>query len=155
MKSKISASQFSERLEYRTRSGNAIYLGPIAFLNLFFNQTTETFYGSFGSGWFELTNNNFNRVPFVIDGTFTTNDAGQTLVDYEIKTNYYGFFWIHGITLLVMALNLPFIFLPDAGPRIIVNIVIVSIFVLRYFAIYHKKKELEEDFIEIFEINYN
>jgi hypothetical protein len=150
MTSKISTSQFSERLEYRTRYGNPVYWGPIAFLNLFFNQTTETFYGDFGPGWFELSNNNFNRVPFVIAGNYTKNND-ETTVTYEIRTNYYGFFCIHTITFLVIAMNIHFIFAVES-PQIIVNIIIVLIFLLRYFAIYHKKRGLEKDFLEIFEI---
>lgn len=151
MTSKISTSQFSERLEYRTRYGNPVYWGPIAFLNLFFNQTTETFYGDFGPGWFELSNNNFNRVPFVIAGNYNKNDD-ETNVTYEIRTNYYGFFCIHAITFLVIAMNIHFIFKAAESPQIILNIIIVLIFLLRYFAIYHKKKGLEKDFLEIFEI---
>ena len=154
MTSKLNTDLFNKRLQYRTRNGYPFYMGPLQFLSLFFNQTKHSFVGAFDDEDFELSNNSFYRIPFVIAGTYKENKNGETEVKYKMKTNYYSFFWIHTVTILVVSINLNYI-LRGADPIVLINILIILIFLLRYIAIYQKKNELEESFIEIFEITYN
>ncbi|WP_395052261.1 hypothetical protein [Flavobacterium sp.] len=151
MTSKLNSKLFSDRLNYTTRIGNPFFMGPILFFNLFLNQTKNTFFGRFDSSSFKLTNNSYLRTPFIIVGTYDKNDS-QTLVNYTIKTNYYTFFWIHLITVFIVLINLPFILLNEISLETFIRIVIIAIFFIRYINIYQKRKELNESFIEIFEL---
>ncbi|SHH31729.1 hypothetical protein [Flavobacterium johnsoniae] len=155
MTSNISTSLFKKRLEYRTKNGYPFYMGPFQLLSLFLNQTTHTFIGAFDDLHFQLSNNSFYRIPFVIVGTYKENEVGKTVVKYEMKTNYYSFFWIHLITVLILLVNLEFILRLGSSALTLINVLIILISFCRYIAIYHKKKEFEENFIEIFEITYN
>lgn len=152
MTSRINAQLFNERLKYSVRIGNPVLMGPFRFLDLFFNQTKHTFYGNFDSSNFKFTNNSYYRTPFYIEGTYSEKNNEESEVDYEIKTNFYSFFLSHTLTLLVLVQNLPFIFINEITPEACIRLMVVFIFLLRYFAIYAKKKGLEDDFIETFDV---
>lgn len=152
MTSRINALLFNERLKYSVRVGNPVFMGPFRFLDLFFNQTKHTFYGNFDSSNFKFTNNSYYRTPFYIEGTYSEKNNEESEVDYEIKTNFYSFFLSHALTLMVLVKNLPPVLINETSPDTYIRLMVVFFFLLRYFAIYAKKKELEEDFIETFDV---
>lgn len=152
MTSKLDTSFFYERLDYRTRYGDPFFISPISFAKRFFNPTGNTFYGTYNEYTFELTNNSFYRTPFVIDGNYIKNSNGETEIEYTVRPCSFRLFLVHTISTILFLLYFPqIIFLPGTIHFFWSVFVMVIIFA-RYLKIYQKKKEIEKDFNEIFEI---
>ncbi len=156
MTSKLGLSDFKNRLSNHTKIGDPKIKGtPFAIFTIF-GQSGKKFYGDFDNSSFQLTENaSFFPLPYVIKGTFKSQNNSETRLSYKIKPIWFGFLWVR--ILPILALILINGILLTQNQRIETEIIlIINIFLLFMFLpiliLNYKKKRMEKEFREIFKI---
>ncbi|KQX15420.1 hypothetical protein [Flavobacterium sp. Root420] len=155
MVSKLSLSEFRERLKNNTEIGSPkLKLSPFGIANGFTG--TKPFYGLFDDKSFRLTLNSAVSPSFyIIKGKYKITN-NQLKVDYIMEPgNQFQLIWArYSPIILILAINIFFLFFARGLRR---ASTIVNLFLL-FMAFYsrwneeRKRKKLEEKFISIFEI---
>lgn len=156
MKSKLSLSEFRRRLKNNTQIGSPkLKLSPFAIFTIF-DGKSKLFYGLFDDNDFRLTIN-YLATPtfFILKGNYKIiNDKLE--VTYTIEPHpkvtlfwvkYFPFFGVIIMnSLLISAGNAPLeLFM-------LLNVFLIFIFFYSRWDIKRKRKNIEQKFIEIFEI---
>ena len=157
MQSNINLAEFRNRLKNNTKIGHPkLKLSPFAMF-LMFGDSSKIFYGLFDDHSFSLTSN-FRTSPtyFILRGSYKTQN-GKLKIKYDIapRYKYQIYWWIFVPILGFIVFN--YLLLsgknkPDSEVPIIVNLFLMFMVIYGYLSITWKRKKLEKNFIEIFEI---
>ena len=157
MQSNINLAEFRNRLKNNTKIGHPkLKLSPFAMF-LVFGDSSKIFYGLFDDHSFSLTSN-FRTSPtyFILRGSYKTEN-GKLKIKYDIapRHKYQIYWWIFVPILGFIVFN--YLLLsgknkPDSEVPIIVNLFLMFMVIYGYLSITWKRKKLEKNFIEIFEI---
>ncbi|WP_316634508.1 hypothetical protein [uncultured Flavobacterium sp.] len=156
MTSKLSLSEFRTRLQNNTEIGSPkLKLGPFSIFTLF-DGTSKLFYGLFDDKSFRLTmNSTMSPTFFIIKGRYKiTNRTLAVNYNIEPSPKFY-LTWIKWVPIFAgVTMNLLLIFSEEVPKElyILVNIVIVFIIFYSRWDTKHKRKNMEQKFIKIFEI---
>ena len=155
MESRLSISEFRERLKNNTEIGSPkVALGQVRIFPL--SGAIKSFYGFFDDNSFNLTvNSKKASTHFIVRGKYE-NVNNRLIVDYIVEpSNKYQQFWAYySPIILILAINIFFLFFARGLRR---ASTIVNLFLL-FMAFYsrwneeRKRKKLEQKFISIFEI---
>ncbi len=156
MKSKLNITEFRNRLKDNTKIGRPDTQISLGIFSIFF-LSSKKFYGNFDDSTFLLTiNYNFTSGFYILKGEYQN-------IDHKLKLNYIiepisktSFIWIKYFPFVALIGFNCFFFLnlkniPNEI-NIIFNSFIVFIIFFSRWDIKRKKKNLEQKFIEIFEI---
>ncbi len=155
MVSKISITEFRERLIKNTKYGNPKIKGtPFAVFSIS-RDSKKSFYGTYNEAKFELTKNStLFPIPFIIYGEINSTNNTQTEIFYEVKTIGFGYYWIKYMPLFgILLFNL--ILYTESTPLeiyAIVNPILFSFTIISRFYMWRKKNKLITDFERVFEI---
>ncbi|TPG45109.1 hypothetical protein [Flavobacterium pectinovorum] len=156
MESKLSLSEFRTRLVNNTQIGSPkLKLSPFSIFTIF-NGTSKPFYGLFDDKSFRLTlNSTINPTFFIIKGRYKIQNRAL-VVNYNIEPcpKFY-LTWIKWIPIFVGgAMNLLLFFSKETPKEVymLVNIVIALMIFFSRWDTKEKRKNIEENFIKIFEI---
>ncbi|CAD0007857.1 hypothetical protein FLAT13_04078 [Flavobacterium salmonis] len=157
MKSKLSITEFRNRLKDNTKIGRSDIQLSLGIFSIFF-LSSKIFYGEFDHSTFRLTiNYNFTSGFYIIKGKYQN-------IDNKLKLNYIiepmsriGIIWIKCFPFVALiGFNCFYFFNLKNVPNeinILFNSFIAFIIFFSRWDIKRKKKNLEQKFIEIFEIN--
>jgi len=155
MQSKLSLSDFRERLKNNTEIGSL--KGKWGQVRLFpLSGAVKPFYGFFDDNSFSLTVNSLkSSTYFIVKGKYKMGNNGVEVM-YNVESgNKYQQFWVYySPIILILAINIFFLFFARGLRR---ASTIVNLFLL-FMAFYsrwneeRKKKKLEQKFVNIFEI---
>ena len=155
MQSKLSLSDFRERLKNNTEIGSL--KGKLGQVRLFpLSGAVKPFYGFFDDNSFSLTVNSLkSSTYFIVKGKYKMGNNGVEVM-YNVESgNKYQQFWVYySPIILILAINIFFLFFARGLRR---ASTIVNLFLL-FMAFYsrwneeRKKKKLEQKFVNIFEI---
>ena len=155
MQSKLSLSDFRERLKNNTEIGSPkAVLGQVRVFPLY--GAVKTFYGIFDDNSFTLTVNSLKASTYyIIKGKYKTDNNGVEVL-YSVESgNKYQQFWIYySPIILILAINIFFLFFAR-GLRRASTIVNLFLLFLAFYSRWNeerKKKKLEQKFVRIFEI---
>lgn len=156
MKSKLNIIEFRNRLKENTKIGRPELQLSLGILSIFF-PSSKSFYGNFDDSTFRLTKNyNFTSGFYLLKGKYQN-------IDNKVKLNYIiepmskiGIIWLKYFPFIAMiGFNSFFFFNIKNTPNdiyIVFNLFIVFIIFYSRWDIKRKKKNLEQKFTEIFEI---
>lgn len=155
MESKLSLSEFRERLKNNTEIGTSkVAFGQIRIFPIC--GPIKPFYGFFDDTSFSLTvNSKKSATHFIVKGKYESFN-NRLKVDYIVESsNKYQQFWrYYSPIILILAINIFFLFFARGLRR---ASTIVNLFLL-FMAFYsrwneeRKRKKLEQKFIQIFKI---
>ncbi|MNQ45908.1 hypothetical protein D3C85_597050 [compost metagenome] len=156
MESKLSISEFREKLKDTTEIGSPkLKLSPFGvFFNLFGGKS-KPFYGLFDDKSFRLTMN-YTTSPtfFIINGTYKNRNR-TFIINYNIESSpKFYLVWIKFFPIIALVLiNISFFFSEvQKEVFILPNIALIFMFFFSRWDIKRKRKNIEQKFIEIFEI---
>lgn len=157
MQSYINIAEFRNRLKSNTKIGHPkLKLSPFAMF-LMFGNSSKIFYGLFDDHSFSLTSN-FRTSPtyYILRGNYKTEN-GKLQIEYNIAPRYkYQIYWWIFIPILGFAVfNYSLLSgqnKPDSEVPIIVNLFLIFMVIYAYLNIRLKRRKLEKNFIEIFEV---
>ena len=155
MISKIDISEFRDRLKLNTKYGNPKIKGTPFIIFTAYNETDKMFYGTHNESSFQLTKNTFfHPTPFIIFGEIKSNKKTETEIKYEIKPIGFGYYWLKYFPLFgFIIFNTIFLIESESIELIIIfNVALIFFAIFNYFQTKRKKKKMEKDFKEIFEI---
>jgi amino acid transporter len=156
MKSKLNIIEFRNRLKENTKIGRPELQLSLGILSIFF-LSSKSFYGNFDDSTFQLTKNyNFTSGFYLLKGKYQN-------IDNKVKLNYIiepmskiGIIWLKYFPFVAMIGFNSFFFFNIKNAinevYIVFNLFIVFIIFYSRWDIKRKKKNLEQKFIEIFEI---
>jgi hypothetical protein len=155
MESKLSLSEFRERLKNNTEIGSPkVALGQVRIFPI--SGAIKPFYGFFDDNSFNLTVNSAKTsTPFIVKGNY--KDINNRIkVNYIVEpNNKFQLIWArYSPVILILSINIFFLFFARGLRR---ASTIVNLFLL-FMAFYsrwneeRKRKKLEQKFISIFEI---
>lgn len=157
MNSKLNITEFRNRLKENTKIGRPDIKLSLGIFSLFY-LNSKIFYGIFDDSTFRLTiNYNFTSGFYILKGKYQN-------IDNKLKLNYIiepmskiGIIWIKYFPFIALiGFNCFYFFNLKNVPNeinIIFNSFIVFIIFFSRWDIKRKRKNLEQKFIEIFEIN--
>lgn len=157
MKSKLSIVQFRDRIKENTKIGSPKFKSSLLGAFTLFDGSSETFYGLIDESNFRLTmNTTFYPTFYVLKGKYK-NVNSELYIDYTIESNNkFQFIWMKYFPFVILFVFNLLLILNQKSTPILVNIVfnLIIIFMLFFsrWDINQKKKKLEREFIEIFEI---
>jgi len=157
MISKLSKSEFINRLEKNTKIGDPIIKGTPFVIFTIFGQTNKKFYGQFSKSNFLLTKNAvIFPIPYIFEGKFNSISNASTEISLKVRPIWFGYLWIRILPVLTLIfMNL---ILVTKGNNIgieiyfLVNFFLVIMF-LPILTTIRQKKKLLKDFYKIFKIN--
>ncbi|ESU21261.1 hypothetical protein FCR2A7T_06890 [Flavobacterium cauense R2A-7] len=155
MVSKISITEFKERLKNNTKYGPPKIKGtPFAIFTLF-GESNKIFFGTYSKTKFELTKNStlFPTVH-IISGEIKSIENNKTEINYVVKPIGFGYYWNKYMPIIAIPIfNL--ILYTNSFPLKaykIINPVIVGIAILCNFLVWRNKNKLINHFEKVFEI---
>jgi hypothetical protein len=157
MKSKLSIVQFRNRIKENTKIGSPKFKSSLFGVFTVFDGSTEKFYGLIDDSNFRLTmNTTLYPTFYVLKGKYKSVNS-ELNIDYTIESsNKFQLIWMKYFPFVFLfVFNLMFILNQKNTPlfvSIVFNLFIVFIIFFSRWDINRKKKKLEKEFIEIFEI---
>ncbi len=155
MQSELSLSEFRARLQNNTQIGSPkLKLSPFSIFTI--NGTSKLFYGLFDDKSFRLTmNSTMSPTFFIIKGRYKiTNRKLDVNYNIEASPKFY-LVWIKFFPIAVFVLiNLLFLLSKNVAIEgvIVFNIILIFFIFYSRWRTKHKRKKIEQKFIEIFEI---
>ena len=155
MESKLSLSEFRDRLKNNTEIGSPkVALGQVRIFPL--SGAIKPFYGFFDDTSFSLTvNSKKSSTHFIVRGKYE-NINNRLRVDYIMESgNKLQLIWArYSPIILILAINIFFLFFAKGLRRAstIVNLFLLFIAFYSRWNEERKRKKLEQKFISIFEI---
>ena len=157
MKSKLNINEFRNRIKENFKIGSPkLKLSPFAIFSIF-GGISKTFYGNFDDSTFQFTMNyTISPTFYIIKGKYK-NTNNKLNVSYTVEPNSkFQIVWMKFFPFIsLFASNLIFLLSSRKTPNevyIACNTFIVFITLFSRWDIKRKKKNLEQKFIEIFEI---
>ncbi|WP_281226067.1 hypothetical protein [Flavobacterium aquiphilum] len=156
MKTKLTIKEFRERLEDNTKIGMPELKMTFGIFSIFF-QNSKYFYGKFDESTFRLAiNYNFVTTFYILKGKYQ-NINNNLKLNYTVEPiNKIGLIWIKFFPFIaIIGFNYFSYFILKNTPNeifIISNLFIVFITFFSRWKLTREKKNLEQKFIEIFEI---
>jgi hypothetical protein len=156
MKSKLNITEFRNRLKENTKIGRAELKLSLGIFSIFF-LSSKSFYGNFDDSSFRLTENyNFTSGFYLLKGKYQ-NINNKVKLNYTIEPmSKIGMIWLKYIPFVaIIGFNSFFFFNLKNVPNniyIVFNLFFAFIIFHSRWNIKRKKKNLEQKFIEIFEI---
>ena len=157
MQSNINITEFRNRLKNNTKIGHPkLKLSPFAMFSMF-GDSSKIFYGLYDDYSFSLTSN-FRTSPtyYIVRGNYkTVNEKLQ--IQYNIAPRYkYQIYWWVFISIIGFAVFNSLLLTgrnkPDSEVPIIANLFFIFMATYAYLNITRKRRKLEKNFIEIFEV---
>ena len=157
MQSSVNITEFRNRLKGNTKIGHPkLKLSPFAIFSMF-GDSSKIFYGLYDDNSFSLTLN-FRTSPtyYIMRGSYTAvNEKLQ--IQYNIVPRYkYQIYWWVFISVLGFVVFNSLLWMghnkPDSEVPIIVNLFLFFMVTFAYITITRKRRKLEKNFLEIFEI---
>jgi hypothetical protein len=158
MESKLNTTEFRNKLKSVTKIGHPrLKLSPFAMFSMF-GDSSKTFYGLYDDSTFSLTSNfRTNATPYILRGSYKTEN-GKLQIHYKIvpRHKYQLYWWIFVLVLGFSVFN-SFIIQSKNNESISTNFYIMNTFLIfmaiyAYLDITRKKRKLERNFVEIFEV---
>lgn len=157
MKSKLNINEFRKTIKENSKIGSPkLKLSPFGIFTMF-GETSKTFYGNFDDSTFRFTiNSTISPTFYIIKGKY--ENTNNTLnVNYTIEPNsQFQIVWMKFFPIIsLFAFNLFFLLSSRKTPievYITFNSFIVFIIFFSRWDIKRKKKNLEQKFVEIFEL---
>jgi hypothetical protein len=153
----VDINEFRNRLKNFTKTGHPkLKLSPFAMFSMFGN-SSKTFYGLFDEATFSLTSNfRTNPTYYILRGSYKTVNR-KLEVQYELvpRHKYQLYWWIFIAVLGFVVFNSLLLSKHnESSPELplIVNMFLIFMITYAYFNITRKRKKLEKNFTEIFEI---
>ena len=156
MKSKLTIIEFRNRLKENTKIGRPDLQLSLGLLSIFFI-SSKSFYGNFDDSTFRLTKKyNFTSGFYLLKGKYQ-NINNKVKLNYVIEPiSKIGVIWLKYFPFVAMiGLNSFFFFNIKNAPNetyIVFNLFMVFIIFYSRWDIKRKRKNLEQKFIEMFEI---
>ena len=156
MESKLSLSQFRERLKNNTEIGSPkLKLSPFGVLFSLFSGKSKSFYGLFDDKSFRLTMN-YTTSPtfFIIKGQYKIINK-TLIINYNIESSpRFYLVWIKFFPIIALILINILFFFSEVQKEGFILPNVALLFMLFFFRwdIKQKRKNIENKFIEIFEI---
>jgi hypothetical protein len=158
MKSKLTISEFRNRIKIHSKFGSPNLKSSLfGIFTMFGGDISKTFYGLFDDSAFNLTMNSTLFPPlYVIKGKY--KNANSTLnINYTIEpNNKFGLLWMKFFPVfLLFGINLFFLLVEKNAPievYISFNSFIIFMIFFSRWDMKRRKKNMEQKFIEIFEI---
>ena len=156
MISKLTKSEFINRLEENTKIGDPKIKGtPFAVLTMF-GKTRKKFYGEYSDSNFRLTKNAvLHPIPYIFEGMLKSMDNSSTEISLKIKPIWFGYLWIRILPALFL-IFINFMMITQGNNLeteiyLIVNTFLAFMFIPILVSI-RKKNKLLKVFYKIFEI---
>jgi len=158
MQSKVNVTEFRNRLKNNTKIGHPkLKLSPFAMFSMF-GDSSKTFYGLYDDSTFSLTSNfKTNPTYYILRGSYKTEN-GKLQIQYKIvpRHKYQLYWWIFVLVLGFVVFNY-FLLLSKNNESSSTNFFIINSFLIfmtsyAYLSITRKKRKLEKNFIEVFEV---
>ncbi len=155
MISKISITEFRERLNRNTKLGNPKIKGtPFAVITKS-GESEKPFFGAFDKTKFKLTENaTLFPTPFTISGEINPKNDTQTELIYKVKPIGFGYYWLKYMPFVgILIFNL-ILYTQSAPLKVyqIMNPIMFSFIVFSRFYMWRKRNKLVANFKRIFEI---
>lgn len=156
MKSKLSISEFRNKLKNSTKIGHP-QLKIFSPFSLFFYDSSKPFYGLYDESTFSLTSNlGFTQNSYKVKGSYKVIN-GKLQIQYKMfpKFKYQYYFWIFwlicGFAMLVF-INIGMLSNDKGSDLLVINPFFIFMLCFGFFTTVRAKRKLEKKFIEIFEI---
>jgi len=156
MESKLSTTEFRDRLKLNTKIGTPELKFNFGILSIF-SDHSKCFYGSFDDATFRLSiNSNFTTKFYILKGKYKNTDSKLNL-NYTIETmSKLGIIWIIYFPLvLLIGFNCFLCFNNKSTPNeviIVFNLFLIFIIFISRLQLKREKKNLKLTFNKIFEI---
>ena len=157
MHSNLNIAEFRNRLKNFTKTGHPkLKLSPFAIFSMF-GDSSKTFYGLFDDVTFSSTSNfRINPTYYILRGNYKTLN-GKLEVKYELvpRHKYQLYWWIFIAVLGFVVFNSMLLSNHSESSSelpLIVNMFLFFMITYAYLNITRKRKKLEKNFINIFEI---
>lgn len=105
LETKITIEEIKDILIKNTVVGNPRIKGT-PFAHFTFYDKEKAFFGKTEKSKFEITHNSlYFSIPYYLSGSIKNGD-GKAIIEYEVKKNLFGFYWIYiGIPVVILILN--------------------------------------------------
>jgi hypothetical protein len=158
MKSKLTINEFRNRLKTHSKIGSPNFKSSLfGIFAMFGDDVSKTFYGLFDDSAFNLTINSIIMPPlYAIKGKYR-NINSKLIVDYSIEPNSkFGLLYLKFFPVFALfGVNLFFLLVEKNAPieiYISFNLFVIFMIFFSRWDIKRRKKNMEQKFIEIFEI---
>ncbi|CAM3664732.1 hypothetical protein FSS13T_27290 [Flavobacterium saliperosum S13] len=155
MVSKISITEFKERLKNNTKYGPPKIKGtPFAIFTLF-GESNKIFFGTYSKTKFELTKNStlFPTVH-IISGEIKSIENNKTEINYVVKPIGFGYYWNKYMPIIVIPICNLILYTNSAPLKAykIINPLMFGFVIIINLIIWRNKNKLINYFEKIFEI---
>lgn len=158
MKSKLTISEFRNRLKTHSKIGSPNFKSSLfGIFTMFGGNNSKFFYGLFDDSAFNLTMNSTIMPPlYVIKGKYKNTNSTLS-INYTIESNSkFRLLWMKFFPIIFLfVINLLFLLSSNKIPfEVYIVFNLFTIFILFYsrWDMKRRKKNMEQKFIEIFEI---
>jgi hypothetical protein len=158
MKSKLTISEFRNRIKIHSKIGSPNLKSSLfGIFTMFGGDISKTFYGLFDDSAFNLTMNSTIMPPlYTIKGKYRNTNSKLT-IDYSIEPNSkFGLLYLKFFPVFALfGVNLFFILVEKNAPievYLSFNLFVIFMIFFSRWDIKRRKKNMEQKFIEIFEI---
>lgn len=155
MVSELKLTEIQKLLEQNTELGNPKSKGSPFFIFQKNEKRNAKFYGNFNHSNFEITYNSFlDTVPYILEGTFTSENESQTIIDYKIKKMLFPyllsvimFIFVHiwAISMIISSESLIIV-------ALFFYLIFSTIFLIKYKRNKIKLKKMETEFKTLLQI---